>query len=74
MMYYSMSQVTVALGYTKITLANKILGSVVSIFSFGLLISFFGAKGAAWGIVLSYIYFFLGNVAMVYYNYIRKKK
>lgn len=74
MMYYSMSQVTVALGYTKITLTNKILGSIVSIFSFGLLISYFGAMGAAWGIVLSYIYFFLGNAAMVYYNYIRREK
>lgn len=74
MMYYSMSQITVALGYTKITLTNKILGSIVSIFSFGFLISHFGAMGAAWGIVLSYLYFFLGNVAMVYYNYISKKK
>lgn len=69
MMYYSMSQITVALGYTKITLINKILGSIISILSFGILISNFGAIGAAWGIVLSYVYFFLGNVAMVYCNY-----
>ena len=74
MMYYSMSQITVALGYTKITLVNKILGSVVSIFSFSFLISYFGAMGAAWGVVLSYMYFFIGNAVMVYYNYRRKSK
>ena len=71
MMYYSMSQVTVALGYTSITLTNKIIGSVLSILSYGFLISRFGAKGAAWGMVLSYVYFFLGNVMMVLIKYKR---
>ena len=70
-MYYSMSQVTVALGYTSITLTNKIIGSVLSILSYGFLISRFGAKGAAWGMVLSYVYFFLGNVMMVLIKYKR---
>lgn len=71
MMYYSMSQITVALGLTKITLINKIVGSFLSIISFHILIYKFGAVGAAWGVVLSYIYFFLGNVALVSYK--RKK-
>lgn len=71
MMYYSMSQVTVALGYTSITLTNKIIGSVLSILSYGFLISRFGAKGAACGMVLSYVYFFLGNVIMVLIKYKR---
>lgn len=74
MMYYSMSQVTVAMGYTKITLVNKILGSVVSILSFGFLINTFGAIGAAWGVVLSYMYFFTGNAVLVYYNYKKNHK
>lgn len=74
MMYYSMSQVTVALGFTSITLANKILGSVLSILSYGILISKFGAVGAAWGMVLSYFYFFLGNTVMVVIKYKAKKK
>lgn len=69
MMYYSMSQVTVALGYTSITLINKILGSVLSILSFSLLIPAYGAYGAAWGGVLSFFYFFLGNVIMVLIKY-----
>ena len=71
MMYYSMSQVTVALGYTSITLTNKIIGSVLSILSYGFLINRYGAKGAAWGMVMSYIYFFLGNVLLVLIKYRR---
>lgn len=74
MMYYSMSQVTVALGYTSITLSNKILGSALSIISFSILIPAFGAYGAAWGAVLSYFYFFVGNVAMVMIKYKRTHK
>ncbi len=74
MLYYSMSQVTVALGYTRITLANKIIGSILSIISFHLLIANYGAIGAAWGIVFSYIYFFGGNIIMVIYQYKRKTR
>lgn len=69
MLYYSMSQITVALGMTKITLTNKIIGSVISIISFKLLISNFGAYGASWGIVLSYLYFFIGNIILVTLKY-----
>ena len=69
MLYYSMNQVTVALGFTSISLINTIVGSVLSILSFNLLIHNFGAIGAAWGIVLSYVYFFLGNVAFVFIKY-----
>lgn len=65
MLYYSMSQVTVALGYTGITLWNKIIGSILSIVTFGILIPEFGATGAAWGVVFSYVYFFIGNIVMV---------
>lgn len=74
MLYYSMSQVTVALGYTSITLVNKIIGSIISIISFNLLINYFGAIGAAWGVVLSYFYFFLGNVVLVLIKKKNKKQ
>ena len=74
MLYYSMSQVTVALGLTKITLTNKIIGSIASIISFQVLITHFGAIGAAWGIVLSYFYLFAGNTILVLINYRRKSK
>ncbi len=69
MLYYSMSQVTVALGFTSITLLNKIIGSVLSIISFNILINYYGAVGAAWGVVLSYVYFFIGNVLLVLVKY-----
>lgn len=74
MMYFSMSQVTIALGYSSITLLNKILGSILSIISFSILIPAFGAYGAAWGAVLCYFYFFLGNVVMVTIKYKRTHK
>lgn len=65
MLYYSMSQITVALGLTSITLVNKVIGSVLSVLCFNLLISKYSAIGAAWGVVLSYMFFFLGNVLLV---------
>ena len=74
MLYYSISQVTIALGYTKITLTNKIIGSILSIISFHVLISNFGVYGAAWCIVLSYIYFFTGNLILVLFEYKRNNK
>lgn len=69
MMYYSVSQITIALGFTKITLYNKIIGSIASIISFDWLIGNYGAAGAAWGMVLSYIYFLIGNIIMVLIKY-----
>lgn len=66
MLYYSVSQITVAMGFTSITLLNKICGSICSVVSFVLLISHFGAIGAAWGVVLSYFYFFVGNVLFLF--------
>lgn len=69
MLYYSFSQVTVALGYTTITLVNKIIGSILSVISFACFIPLYGAMGAAWGVVLSYLYFFIGNVLLVLYKY-----
>lgn len=74
MLYYSFSQVTVALGYTSITLINKIFGSVVSVVSFTILINKYGSVGAAWGLVLSYIYFFIGNVTLVFIKYNKERK
>ncbi len=74
MLYYSMSQVTIASGYTSITLINKVLGSVLSIAAFTILIKQFGATGAAWGTVLSYLFFFLGNLLLfvVFSKYSKK--
>lgn len=64
MMYYSFSQITIARGFNKITLINKIIGSIICVGLYYVLINKWGAYGAAWGIVLSYIVFLLGNVVL----------
>ena len=69
MMYYSVSQICIALGYSSITLWNKILGSILSLITFNILINYYGATGAAWGMVISYLYFFFGGIGMVLYKY-----
>jgi len=66
MMYYSISQVTIALGKTKITLYNKILGSILTVWMFSFLISRYQFIGAAWGIVLSFVISFFGNVLLLF--------
>jgi len=65
MIYHSFSQVTIALGLTKITLLNKIGGSIVCIILFIYFIKHWGALGAAWAVVGSFIIYFLGNVMLV---------
>lgn len=54
-MYYSFSGLIIAYGYSGITLINRIIGSIASIFMFRFLISNFEFYGAAWGQVLSYL-------------------
>ena len=66
MLYYSFSQVTIAMGFTGITLINKGIGGALCILLYYILINGFGAYGAAWGIVASYLVFFLGNVALFF--------
>ena len=66
MVYYCLSQVTIALGYTMITLINKVLSSVIMVGLFGLLISKYQYMGAAWGQVLSFIVFFIGNAVLLF--------
>lgn len=65
MLYFSLSQVTIALGYTKLTLINKIAGGAICIWMFSTFIAKWGAIGASWGIVLSYIVFFIGNIFLI---------
>jgi O-antigen/teichoic acid export membrane protein len=65
MLYYSLSQVTIALGYSQMTLINKVIGSVFCLVMYTVLIRKWGAVGAAWGIVVSYMIFFLGNLALL---------
>ena len=73
MLYYSMSEITIALGYTKITLINKIIGSILSVVLFSILITRLGAYGAAWGTVFSFLIFFIGNSILVIARYQKQK-
>ena len=64
-LYYSVSVITIALGLTKITLINKIIGSIASVFIFSFFITKWQFTGAAWGQVVSFIVFMLGNLLLV---------
>lgn len=54
-LYFSMSTVIIGYGYTKITLYNKIIGTIISVVMFRYLINSFGFYGAAWGQVFSFL-------------------
>ncbi len=64
-MYYSISQITIALGKSRITLINKILTTVCSIALFSYLINHYQFIGAAWGMVLSFLLSLLGNFVLL---------
>ena len=70
--YYCLSQITIALGYTQITLINKILSSIAMIVIYGFLVSRYQFVGAAWGQVLSYLVFLIGNAVLLFF-FIRRK-
>lgn len=74
MLYYTVSQIAIAFGYSSITLINKILGSVLSVVTYHVIIEQYGATGAAWGMVVSYIYLFLGGSVMVASKYYLNKR
>lgn len=67
-LYYSVSQGTIALGLTRIPLYNKIFGSVVNITMFYFLVKHYGARGASWGVVISYLIFTAGNIIFLWFN------
>lgn len=60
--YYSSSQISIAMGYTKLLMWVKILGGALSAVSFILLIRYFQFEGAAIGNVVSYLLYFLINI------------
>lgn len=63
--YYSSSQISIAMGYTKLLMWVKIVGGALSAVSFILLIKYFQFEGAAFGNVISYlIYFGINMIAL----------
>ncbi|MBQ0088641.1 MAG: oligosaccharide flippase family protein [Prevotellaceae bacterium] len=66
--YYQISQFTYGIGLSKITLWNKIMGTILTIITLLFLIEHYGAIGASWGMVISYVYFAIGNTLLLYIN------
>lgn len=60
--YYSSSQISIAMGFTKLLMWVKVLGGVLSALTFILLIRYFQFDGAAVGNVISYLIYFVINV------------
>ncbi|MCD6184322.1 MAG: polysaccharide biosynthesis C-terminal domain-containing protein [Deltaproteobacteria bacterium] len=65
--YFSMSSIIIAYGYSRVTLLNKITGTVICVVMFKVLISKYGFFGAAWGQVLSF--FFMSAISSMFLIY-----
>lgn len=65
-LYYTISQFTIAIGFTKIALYNKILTSVLCVLMFKLMIVNWQFTGAAWGLSLTFVLSSLGNLFFLY--------
>ncbi len=63
--YYSSSQITMAMGYTKLLLWVKIVASIIVVVTYFILIKHFGFVGAAWGTAISYIVYFVVNISFL---------
>lgn len=67
-LYYLISLFTYGVGLTKLTLINKIMGTVINIVILTIMIRTYGTTGAAWGTVFSFIVYAIGNVLLLYVN------
>ena len=65
-MYYTVSQITIALGKATVTLITKILTMFATIAMFSYLIPEFEYRGAAWGLVLSFIISLVINIVLIW--------
>ena len=73
-LYYTISQITIALGKSNVTLITKILTTILSIIMFSLLIAHYGFIGAAWGLVFSFIISFVINIIILLLSNISKNE
>lgn len=64
---YMLNRTTIALGYTKLVLYNKIIGSGFCVFMFYIFINKWGSIGASWGVVLSFLIFLFGNIIFLFF-------
>lgn len=65
--YYQVSQFTYGSGHSKLTLINKIIGTVINIGLITFLIKRYGVYGAAWSMVLGFVVFALGNIILLFF-------
>lgn len=63
--YFTASQIIIALGYTKLTLLNKSISSVLVIVMFSILISKYQFNGAAIGLVLANLVSAVGILVLI---------
>ena len=70
-LYYQISQFTYGAGHSKLTLVNKVIGTIVNIVLITFLVRRYGAVGAAWSTVLGFLVFAIGNIVLLFI--IRKK-
>jgi O-antigen/teichoic acid export membrane protein len=75
-LYYAVSVVTIALGYTYISLFNRIISSFVSFFLITYLIGLWGFIGASWSIVFMYVLMAMINtfILIILNKYKKPKK
>lgn len=66
--YYQVSQITYGSGLSNITLVNKIIGTILTIALFAVLIPKYGAFGAAWCTVTSYLIYATSNIVLLWFN------
>lgn len=69
--YYQVAQFTYGTGHSKVTLVNKIIGTLFNIGLMIFLVKKWGAIGAAWGTVLGFVVFAVINILILFT--IRKK-
>lgn len=64
--YYQISQITYGSGLSNLTFINKIIGTALTILTLTIFVSKFGAYGAAWGVVLSFVIYAIGNITLLF--------
>ena len=72
-MYYMVSQITIALGKSQVTLVTKILTSVCCIAMYSASIRKFEFMGAAWGLVFSYLISLVINLLVLWISKLIKQ-
>jgi len=70
--YFTMSSLIIAFGFPKVTLINKIIGTLGSLILFKFLIDQFGYYGAAWGQVLSFVCLSIVTSVFIGYKLVKK--